>query len=193
MGAKFKALSPQGLGQVFRIRPPTLQGDLRVKIPNLEKRVSELTFPIAPEKGALTRKGRFESKTPHFLVVPCREMVFFVIQNALFESKCPLLGRREMGVFLAPQPSFPDFGDFDPVGWADGFVRQVCVFSCAMALDGRDRAIVTAEWLVRVITTIRITSVRWRSYFPSKTQNLVLICPAFVVPRFESHGWRSFV
>ena len=32
------------------------------------------------------------------------------------------------------------------------------------SLDGRNRAIVIAESLARVIATIRITSVRWRSY-----------------------------
>ena len=39
-----------------------------------------------------------------------------------------------------------------------------------------------------LIATIRITSVRWRSYLP-KTQKLVLIDPAFAVPRFESRNW----
>ena len=31
-----------------------------------------------------------------------------------FDSKCPFLGHWEMGVFLAPTPSFAGFGDFDP-------------------------------------------------------------------------------
>ena len=47
-------------------------------------------------------------------------------------------------------------------------------------LDGRNRAIVIAESLARVIAAIRITSVRWRSYLPQKTQNLVLVDPAFI-------------
>ena len=38
-------------------------------------------------------------------------------------------------------------------------------------LDGRNRARVIAESLARVIAAIRITSVRWRSYLPLKTQN----------------------
>ena len=37
-------------------------------------------------------------------------------------------------------------------------------------LDGRNRAIVIAESLARVIAAIRITSVRWRSYLPPKTE-----------------------
>ena len=53
-------------------------------------------------------------------------------------------------------------------------------------LDGRNRARVIAESLARVIAAIRITSVRWRSYLPPKTQNLVLADPAFVALRFES-------
>ena len=60
-------------------------------------------------------------------------------------------------------------------------------------LDGRNLAIVIAESLARVITAIRIVSVRWRSKSPSKTQRLVLAGPAFVVPRFESRDWRSLV
>ena len=43
-----------------------------------------------------------------------------------------------------------------------------------------------AESLARVFAAIRITSVRWRSYLPLKTQNLVLVDPAFVALRFES-------
>ena len=59
-------------------------------------------------------------------------------------------------------------------------------------LDGRNRARVFAESLARVITAIQITSVRWRSYLPLKTQNLV-VDPAFVALRFESRDWRSLV
>ena len=60
-------------------------------------------------------------------------------------------------------------------------------------LDGRNRARVIAESLVRVITAIRITSVRWRSYLLQKTQNLVLVDPAFLALRFESRDWRLLV
>ena len=45
---------------------------------------------------------------------------------------------------------------------------------------GGNRAIVLAESLARVIAAIRIASIRWRSYLPLKTQNLVLVDPAFV-------------
>ena len=41
-------------------------------------------------------------------------------------------------------------------------------------LDGRNRARVIAESLARIIAAIRITSVRWQSYLPLKTQHLVL-------------------
>ena len=37
-------------------------------------------------------------------------------------------------------------------------------------LDGRNRAIVLAESLARVIAAIRIASVRWRSYRPPNTE-----------------------
>ena len=60
-------------------------------------------------------------------------------------------------------------------------------------LDGRNRARVIAESLARVIAAIQITSVRWRSYLPLKTQNLVLVDPAFMVLRFGSSDWRSLV
>ena len=56
-------------------------------------------------------------------------------------------------------------------------------------LDGRNRAIVIAESLARVIAAIRIASVRWRSYLLLKTQKLVLADPAFVLPAI---GVRSF-
>ena len=56
-------------------------------------------------------------------------------------------------------------------------------------LDGRNRAIVIAESLARVIAAIRVASVRWRL----KTQNLVPVDPAFVALRFESRNWRSLV
>ena len=41
----------------------------------------------------------------------------------------------------------------------------------ARDLDGRNRAIVITESLARVIDTIRIASVCWRSYISPKTQN----------------------
>ena len=53
----------------------------------------------------------------------------------------------------------------------------------AWSLDGRNRARVIAESLARIIAAIRITSVRWRSYLPLKTQNLVLVDPAFIALR----------
>ena len=37
-------------------------------------------------------------------------------------------------------------------------------------LDGRNRAIVIAESLERVVAAIRIASVRWRSYLPRNTE-----------------------
>ena len=40
-----------------------------------------------------------------------------------------------------------------------------------LSLDGRDRAIVIAESLARVVATIGITSVRWRSYLALKHRN----------------------
>ena len=51
-----------------------------------------------------------------------------------------------------------------------------------MALDGRNREIVFAESLARVIAAIRITSVHWRSYLPprDRNQSSVLIDPALV-------------
>ena len=60
-------------------------------------------------------------------------------------------------------------------------------------LDGRNRARVNVESLARVIAAIRITSVRWWSYHPLKTQNLVLLDSAIIVLRFESCNWRSLV
>ena len=39
----------------------------------------------------------------------------------------------------------------------------------------------------------RITSVRWRSYLPLKTQNLVLVDPALVALRFELRDWRALL
>ena len=56
------------------------------------------------------------------------------------------------------------------------------------SLDGRNRTRVIAESLARFLAAIRIRSVRWWSYLPLKTQNLVLVDPAFIALRFESRG-----
>ena len=58
-----------------------------------------------------------------------------------------------------------------------------CDTSYRAILDGRNRPIVIAESLARVIAAIRIASVRWRSYLPRNTQKLVLTDPAFVATR----------
>ena len=63
--------------------------------------VKKLPFPIASEKGALSRK------IPIFLVEPCREM-------GIFRPKAPFSEAMGNGSFLTPKPSFPGFGDFDP-------------------------------------------------------------------------------
>ena len=44
------------------------------------------------------------------------------------------------------------------------------VFLCARNLDGRNRAVVIAESLARVVVAIRIASVRWRSYLLENTE-----------------------
>ena len=79
------------------------------------------------------------------------------------------------------------------VGHRLGQVVTNSPWSLVKVLDGRNRARVIAESLARVIAEIRITSVRWRSYLPLKTQNLVLVDPAFIALRFESRDWRSLV
>ena len=66
-------------------------------------------------------------------------------------------------------------------------------FPSVGCFDGRNRAIVIAESLARVIAAIRITSVRRQSYLPLETQNFVLVDPAFLVLRFESRDWCSLV
>ena len=63
--------------------------------------VKKLPFPIASEKGALSRK------IPISRVEPCREM-------GIFRLKAPFSEAMGNGSFLTPKPSFPDFGDFDP-------------------------------------------------------------------------------
>ena len=91
-----------------------------------------------------------------------------------------------------------------PGGARKVWEEKVCVqfwapriISCNLAPDlhGQNRVRVTTESLGRVIAAIRITSVRWRSYLPPKTQNLVLVVldPAFIALRFESRDWRSLV
>ena len=57
-------------------------------------------FPISPTP----EKGDSSQKFPIFPVVPCIEMGMF------FDSKLPSLGSGRDGFFLAPKPSFPDFG-----------------------------------------------------------------------------------
>ena len=69
---------------------------------------------------------------------------------------------------------------------SQGVVRVPKLRRRVLSLDGWNRAIVIAESRARVIAAIRITSVRWRSYLPLKTQNLVLVDPAFVALRFEA-------
>ena len=49
--------------------------------------------------------------------------------------------------------------------YTEGFSGNPC---SDYALDGRNRAIVIAESLARVIAAIRIASVRWSSYLLSK-------------------------
>ena len=53
-----------------------------------------------------------------------------------------------------------------PKKWFWIFYFLPTFFSYFWALDGRNRAIVIAESLARVVVAIRIASVRWRSYLP---------------------------
>ena len=62
------------------------------------------------------------------------------------------------------------------------------------SLDGRNRAIVIADSLARVIAAIRITSVRWWSYLPPRKRgdwSFVAFCS--LCCDFGSRDWRSFV
>ena len=79
----------------------TVQGSKSPKSGKEGFGVKKLPFPIASEKGALSRK------IPIFLVEPCREM-------GLFRLKAPFSEAKGNASFLTPKPSFPDFGDFDP-------------------------------------------------------------------------------
>ena len=63
--------------------------------------VKKLPFPNSPEKGALSQKN------PHFSTGLHKENGDFSTQSALFWGD----GTWE---FFDPEPSFPDFGDFDP-------------------------------------------------------------------------------
>ena len=50
----------------------------------------------------------------------------------------------------------------------DQNINQANLYENEMVLDGRNRAIVIAESLARVVAAIRTTSVRWRSDLPPK-------------------------
>ena len=67
---------------------------------------------------------------------------------------------------------FADFC-FWAAGFFRGFSRRIFsphfLWEKVPSLDGRNRAIVIAESLARVIAAIRIASVRWSSYFPPNT------------------------
>ena len=60
-------------------------------------------------------------------------------------------------------------------------------------LDGRNRAIIIAESLARVVAAIRITSVRWRSYLSPKhidfgPRRLCIRCAAIRIARLAFVG-----
>ena len=79
--------------------------------------------------------------------------------------------------------------------------------SAVQNLDGRNRAIVIAESLARVIAAIRIASIRWQSYLPRNTEisphrpcvrnaAIRIARLAFVRLTFVPHGtaeWRARV
>ena len=71
--------------------------------------------------------------------------------------------------------------------------REEASEACGGLRWAKNLAIVVADSLARVIAAIRITSVRWRSNLLLKTQNLVLVDPAFVALRFVSRDGRSLV
>ena len=109
------------------------------------------------------------------------------------------LFRLRFGLFWPPGPGGPgksfldSFSNVAPEGPNDPCSGQKFLQSYG-SLDGRNRAIVIAEALARVIVAIRIASVHWRSYLPPEAQKLVLTRdPAFVVLRFGSRDWRPFV
>ena len=98
----------------------------------------------------------------------------------------PFFPHFRSGAIFHHFPIFPHF-------WRSARIPIHPSCSSPPHLDGRNRAIVIAESLARVIAAIRITSACWRSYLALKTQNLVLIDPAFVALRFESRDWGSLV
>ena len=83
------------------------------------------------------------------------------------------------GLFCRPQKdSFGDFfailgpeGPETLVNGRSGCKAGLSFTSSEYALDGRNRAIVIAELLARVIAAIRITSVRWWSYISLKNKS----------------------
>ena len=96
------------------------------------------------------------------------------------EGFCPIFSKN-----LGLKPPFVSSRLDFPNCWVESTKQNY-------SLDGRNRAMVIAESLAGVIVAIRIASVRWRSYFPPP-QKLVLTDLAFIVLRFESHNWRSFI
>ena len=79
----------------------TVQGSKSPKSGKEGFGVKKLPFPIASEKGALSRK------IPISLQGSTRKM-------GIFRLKAPFSEAMGNGSFLTPKPSFPDFGDFDP-------------------------------------------------------------------------------
>ena len=76
----------------------------RAEIPKIGKRgFRSQKTPISHHP----RKGRSESKNPHFYTEHYKENGDFLTRSALF------WGGGKWG-FLTPKPSFPDFGDFGP-------------------------------------------------------------------------------
>ena len=74
------------------------------QIPKIGKRgFRSQKTPISPHP----KKGRSESKNPHFYAEHYKENGDFLTRSALF------WGGVKWG-FLTPKPPFPDFGDFGP-------------------------------------------------------------------------------
>ena len=79
----------------------TVQGSKSPKSGKEGFGVKKLPFPIASEKGALSRK------IPMSLQGSTRKM-------GIFRLRVPFSEAMGNGSFFTPKPSFPDFGDFDP-------------------------------------------------------------------------------